>query len=171
MLAASGQLDRTPGGTLLTRTSGLAGKEFGVDYTSNRRSVYLPVIRGVVYDMLQVFDFPDPHVVNGRRDTTTVAPQALYMMNSPFILEQSQKFAALLLSMEGVDDARRVETAYSRALNRTPSSGEVSAALKYLDEYAGALEGPALDAEKRRAAAWQSFCQTLFAGSEFRYAP
>ena len=170
ILLTNGQLDPKPGGTMLTRTSGLAGKEFGVEYSSTtRRSVYLPVVRGVIYDMFQVFDFADPHVVNGRRDTTTVAPQALYMMNSPEIREESGKFAELLLSLPNADDARRVEAAYARAFSRPASSEERNRALAFMQDYEKALEATEPSPEKRRTEAWRSFCQTLFASSEFRY--
>jgi len=169
ILVSSGQLDGKPGGTMLTRVSGLAGKEFGVDYNSNRRSVYLPVVRGVVYDMFLVFDFADPHVVNGRRDTTTVAPQALLMMNSPYLVEQSGKFADLLLALPTADDAQRVETAYQRALNRQAKTDERDRAMAFLSDYEAALAPTIEDPEKRRRAAWSSFCQALYASSEFRY--
>jgi hypothetical protein len=171
ILLANGQLDRkSTGGTLVTRVSGLAGKEFAVDYNgSSRRSVYLPVVRGVIYDMFLVFDFADPHVVNGRRDTTTVAPQALYMMNSPYVQEQAGKFADLLLNLPNADDARRVETAYLRALNRPATSEERTRAQAFIDDYERALEGTQKDPEKRRIEAWRSFCQALYASSEFRY--
>lgn len=170
ILVTNGQLDPKAGGTMLTRTSGLAGKEFGVDYeTSTRRSVYLPVVRGVIYDMFQVFDFADPHVVNGRRDTTTVAPQALYMMNSPEIRDEAGKFADLLLNLPNADDTRRVETAYARAFSRQASSEERNRALSFLQDYEKAQEATEKDPQKRRAEAWRSFCQSLLASSEFRY--
>ena len=54
-------------------------------YDNHRRSVYLPVIRNTVFDFFQVFDFAEPHVPNGKRASTVVAPQALYLMNSPFV--------------------------------------------------------------------------------------
>ncbi|MGV3721021.1 MAG: DUF1553 domain-containing protein, partial [Actinomycetota bacterium] len=111
----------------------------------------------------------DPHVVNGRRDTTTVAPQALLMMNSPYLMEQSGKFAELLLSMPAADDARRVETAYQRALNRAPSTEERDRATAFMNDYEAALAPTEKDPEKRRRAAWSSFCQALYASSEFRY--
>ena len=52
-------------------------------YQTDRRSVYLPVLRSAVFDQFQAFDFPDPAVANGDRMRTTVASQALFMMNGP----------------------------------------------------------------------------------------
>jgi hypothetical protein len=176
ILAAGGQLDRTAGGTLLTRALGFPGKEFPVNFEQPRRSVYLPVIRGGVYPLLKGFDFADPSVVVGKRDNTTVAPQALLMMNSQFVTEQSQRFAELLLSREGESDRTRVETAYLRALSRTPSGAEVARALRFLEEYTAASEGArergsgeAPGSYTPGAEAWTSFCQALFASTEFRY--
>ena len=84
---SSGQLDTDDGRDAAARPSpfqdlsatGVARKP--TLYQSTRRSVYLPVLRGALYDMFQAFDFPDPAVSNGDRATTTVASQALFMMN------------------------------------------------------------------------------------------
>ena len=90
LLQISGQLDLKVGGTIWTfenyklvfnHTS-----EDATTYSSNRRAIYLPVIRNHVYDLFELFDFPDPGTVNGNRADTTIAPQALYLMNSPLVL-------------------------------------------------------------------------------------
>ena len=79
LLAVSGQLDSTMGGTSarvhalpepVRHRSGHVKPDL---YQSTRRSVYLPVLRSAVYDLFQAFDFPDPAVLNGDRATTTVA--------------------------------------------------------------------------------------------------
>ncbi|MGD9856804.1 MAG: DUF1549 domain-containing protein, partial [Planctomycetaceae bacterium] len=80
ILAASGNLDLTMGGSLLpTENRKYVTSTANVDpvtYQSNRRSLYLPVVRSAVYDVLQAFDFADPSVLSGQRRSTTVAPQA-----------------------------------------------------------------------------------------------
>ena len=58
--------------------------------TAARRSVYLPVVRNHLYDMFQLFDRADPSVTTGDRATTTVAPQALFMMNSDLVLQAAR---------------------------------------------------------------------------------
>ena len=83
VLAVSGMLDREMGGSMLH----VKNREFlfdhtskdNTDYSSLRRSVYLPVIRNNLYDFFQLFDFNDASVINGNRETTTVAPQALFL--------------------------------------------------------------------------------------------
>ena len=93
MLAVAGTLDARMGGTELpTANRAYVTSTANVNpvvYDSRRRSVYLPVVRSALYDVFQAFDFADPSVQNGRRDVTTVAPQALFMMNSAFASQQS----------------------------------------------------------------------------------
>src|SRR6185503_8640954 len=100
----SGRLDRTIGGTLLAfkdreYVTSTANSD-PVNYRSNRRSVYLPVIRSALYDVFTAFDFGDPTVMNGDRPTTTVAPQALFMMNSALVLEHTKAMAERLIALK-----------------------------------------------------------------------
>ena len=78
LLAVSGQLDRTIGGSLLkVKNRGYffdhTSKDL-TDYSSRRRSLYLPVVRNNVYDVLQLLDFPDPAIPSGDRIATTDRP-------------------------------------------------------------------------------------------------
>ena len=77
-----------------------------VTYDVNRRSVYLPVIRSGLYDVFQAFDFADPSASSGERAPTTVAPQALFMMNDRLVLRSSGAMARRLLGRTELDDAR-----------------------------------------------------------------
>jgi hypothetical protein len=130
--------------------------------------VYLPVIRNTLFDFFQVFDFAEPHVPNGKRASTVIAPQALYLMNSPFVREQAAAFAGSLLSKLGSDE-ERIRRAYLRAYGRPATDVEVNQAIGYLTRYESAMASVERDQSNRRARAWQSFCQVLFAGSEFIY--
>ncbi|MBM4077746.1 MAG: DUF1553 domain-containing protein, partial [Planctomycetes bacterium] len=96
MLAIGGVLDETPGGTMLTTpnrnyVTSTASVNPAV-YNGVRRSIYLPVVRSALYEVFSAFDFADPSTINGQRDRTTIAPQALFMMNSEFVLSQSRLF-------------------------------------------------------------------------------
>jgi cytochrome c553 len=168
MLAANASLDLQAGGTLLTKAVGFPVKEFPVDFTVPRRSVYLPVLRNNVFELMQCFDFADPSIVMGRRETTTVATQALVLMNSPFVMDQARTFARLLLEMPAGDDAR-ITAAYQRTLGRVPSASEVARVLAYLQQASEELTTSLPNAETRRLEAWRTFCQTLYASAEFRY--
>jgi cytochrome c553 len=173
LLAVAGDLDTTMGGTLLTTnnhdyvTNDQSGN--AAQYNAHRRGIYLPIIRNALYDMFQAFDFGDPTMVNPHRANTTVAPQALYVMNSPFVLEQAKVFAALLLDQKSLSDADRVKQAYMRAYSRPANSEETERCRNFLAKYADSLTASEPDAAKRRLHAWQSLCQIILASNEFLY--
>jgi hypothetical protein len=100
--------------------------------TSPHRSVYLPLVRGVVPTSLEVFDFAEQGMVTGSRDATTVAPQALYQLNDPFVRKQSLAFAERLLGRSDLDDAGRIDLVYRRALGRPASPKEIEQVRGYL---------------------------------------
>ncbi len=66
-------------------------EDYGFVDVSNRRSVYVPVFRNAIPELFEAFDFADPSTVTGRRNVSTVAPQALFLMNHPFVAEQSKR--------------------------------------------------------------------------------
>jgi hypothetical protein len=144
---------------------------------SFRRALYLPVYRNLLPSLLDVFDFADPSMVMGQRENTTVATQALYFMNDPFVLQQARAFAVRLLGTEMTDD-QRIDAAYRLALGRLPTAGERKLAAEFLLDMAPpAAPGPRgniapamlRQSAVQRVTAWGSFCQSLFAAAEFRY--
>ena len=106
--------------------------------TDTRRSVYAPVFRNALPELFEVFDFADPSMVVGRRDASTVAPQALFLMNHPFVLEQARHAARRLLAEPGRDDPGRIDRAYRLALGRPPTAAELRIGLDCVDEAAPA---------------------------------
>ncbi len=173
ILAVSGKLDLAMGGSLLTTgdndyvTNDQSANQ--AQYGSPRRSIYLPVIRNALFDMFQAFDFGDPSMTHAFRTSTTVAPQALYVMNSPFVIEQSRSFAQRAMTHEAKSDAERIEWAYEQALGREPTSFETVRANNFLIQYESMLTSTVKDPAMRRTKAWQSLCQVLFASNEFIY--
>jgi hypothetical protein len=155
MLFVSGQLDLTVGGPTIKK-----GTAIERDYVFDdvRRSVYTPVFRNKVLELFEVFDFADPNVCLGKRNVSTVAPQALYLMNSPFVLGQAKAAAKRLLAEPGLDDAGRVERMYRLALGRAPMAKERQLALDFLTGEPGPRE-----------AAWERLQQVVFACIDFRY--
>jgi cytochrome c553 len=99
------------------------------------RSVYLPLLRGLTPISLEVFDFADQGMVTGQRDPTTVAIQALYLLNDPFQRRQSLALADRLLAKTEIDDKARIDAAYRLTLGRTPTSYEVARVEGYLADY------------------------------------
>ena len=118
-----------------------------------RRTLYLPLMRNKLPNLLGLFDFGDATTTTGQRSATNVAPQALYLMNSAFAQRAAERLADRL---EGsVPD--RIERAYQLALARPPSSAEVERAARYVR--ARAADRPA----------WASLCKLLLASNEFHH--
>ena len=172
LLATSGQLDRTMGGSLLkVKNRAYLFDHTSIDtteYTSLRRSLYLPVIRNHVYDFFQLLDFPNPSTPEGNRVTTTVAPQALLMLNSDLVMKAADALADRLLATPG-DDARRISRLYVLAFGREPTPAETQANLSFLEEMANDPANETLDVAQRRRAAWGVLCHVTYASNEFIY--
>ena len=98
----------------------------------NRRSIYMQMKRSLTLPMLQIFDAPDTATSCPQRETSTVAPQALAMMNSEFSQAQAEQFAARIRKTSGEDPVALVNTAWRIAFGREPSDKERSTALEYL---------------------------------------
>lgn len=130
-----------------------------------RRSIYLPVVRNAVPDILTLFDGADPNGVVTKRNDTTVPAQALFLLNHPLIHEASQALAKNIL--ESANDAERVAACYRRVLNREPTTTEVERNLEFLDEETAASDVSKLESDTMEA--WTALCQTLFCRNEFLY--
>jgi hypothetical protein len=173
MLAASGAIDlkRPEGSPVLELDNGpvRGGKGLqDVRKPSNVRSVYLPVLRGSVPEVLTVFDGADPSLIVGKRDVTTVATQALFLMNNPLIATQAERMARRILQPKDLDQSARIDLAYRLALGRPPDEHEKTSVSRYLVEYRQSLE-KGQHKGNPQIAAWATLCQTLFASGEFRY--
>src|SRR5262249_59077857 len=83
-----------------------------------RRRVCLFHKRVIPYPLFQAFDAPDAQQCTGRRAVTTVAPQALALLNDPFVRARAGDFADRLLNETGGDPARSVDRAYRLAFGR-----------------------------------------------------
>lgn len=147
VLAASGHLDRdrpeaSPAHELKVieiRNNGPEARKLQeAALASAKRSVYLPLVRGITPGALEVFDFAEQGMVTGSRDTTTVAPQALYLLNDPFIRRRSLDLAEQLLQRTDLDAAGRLDLAYRLTLNRAATPPEIERAKAYIAEYEAA---------------------------------
>jgi hypothetical protein len=165
ILAVSGRLDlKAPNGSPL---SGMADTDLGragrsaAKTDSRHRSVYLPIIRDMLPEALDLFDFAEPSLVVAAREVTTVPSQALYMLNSPFIRENAAAFAKRFQGTSA-DPKERITAAYLTAFSRPPTAAEVARAEGYLKTHATERGGST-------ESALTTFCQALFASAEFRY--
>ena len=173
LLQLSGQLDETPAGTLLpTANRNYVTSTANVNpavYNSNRRSIYLPVVRSALYEVFTAFDFADPSTLAGQRDQTTVAPQALFMMNSGFVLEQVRSLAGQLLKRSDLDSSGRIRSLFQMAYGREPSEAEVSRAIGYLNRMISSTNPTENALSVIELRAWASLCRVLFSANEFLY--
>jgi hypothetical protein len=171
LLAVAGTLDPTLGGSLLT----VKNRDYFFDHTSKdvtrydspRRSVYLPVVRNHLFDAFDLFDYSDAGVVNGDRATTTVAPQALFLMNGELVAQAARDLASGLLDDATPDDAGRAGRLYRRAYGRPAKPEELARAGAFLDRFDRGLADRVPDAGERRRLAWQALCQAVLASNEF----
>lgn len=173
MLAISGRLDRTLGGSLLNVKNRAyffdhTSKDL-TDYSSPRRSIYLPVVRNNVYDLFQLLDYPDAAIPNGDRTATTVAPQALLMMNSDFVSTSSKDLTTRLMALPQSDDSKRIEQLYLLAYGRNVTPDEIEQAKSFVVDFEKALQATEPDPANRHLRAWASLCQIVLAANEFIY--
>ena len=172
MLMASGQLNvERPAGSLVMELDNgpVRGRELQeVHKATNVRSIYLPIVRGNLPDFMQVFDAADPSLIVGKRDVTTVPTQALFLMNNPFVLRQSEEMAKRILKDKDRDQATRIDMAYRLALAGLATKEEHAAVAKYINAYRQKVAGAGHKGNPQLAA-WASLCQTLFESGEFRY--
>jgi len=159
LLALANRLDETMGGQPIDArafdnlSSGTPRSKIRFDIP--RRSVYLPVLRSAVYEVFEAFDFPDPAVPSGRRAETTVAPQALFLMNGQLVTESTRAMATALQVQP--TDALRLSLAYRQILGREPRDDERT----LWREFLGGFDDP--------LSAWQSVCRVLVSCNEFVY--
>jgi hypothetical protein len=158
MLLVANRLDMQRGGPSFPR--GLATDYGFRSETLPRRSVYLPVFRNALPEIFEAFDFADPSMVVGVRNVSTVAPQALFLMNHSFVKQCAVDASRKLLSEPG-DDRARLDRAFRRILGRQPLPEEAELSLKFLAS-AGHNQ---LAAET----AWAELVHGLFASLDFRY--
>jgi hypothetical protein len=123
LLAFSGQLDLTSGGPAV---------DLAADPQSRRRSVYALINRQDLPGMFRAFDFAIPDQCAERRPRTTVPQQALFAMNSPFVLEQARALANAAEMTRATESDQRVEVLFGRVLGRLPTEAEISSAVHFI---------------------------------------
>jgi hypothetical protein len=184
ILSTSGQLSLEPlvGSAVAMAGDGLVtarrpgargnGEEMFVDADNNHRSVYLPIVRDLVPDVLSVFDEPDPSMVTGAREATNVAPQALFLLNSDFVRDHARHLAERVIaalpapaSIANAPGARlheRVTLVFRIVLGRAPTAKEQNAATKFFQRLSATGKPNAIDT-------WTDFCTAIYNTAEFRY--
>jgi hypothetical protein len=138
MLLISGELDFARRNSVVQQLGMYAIATSGARHASlsqtgelRQRSIYLPVVRGAVPPSLAVFDFPNPDLVTGRRDMTTVPAQALFLMNSPFVRQLAEALSEDLTESAGTD-SEILQQLFQRVLVRDSDAEEIQAGLQWI---------------------------------------
>ncbi len=159
ILHVAGRLDPAMGG----RPVDIVGEP-----ANQRRTVYGLVDRQGLPGLFRNFDFANPDQSADRRPQTTVPQQALFALNSPFVVEQAKALAARPEITRETEPAARIAALYRRVLLREPNPAEVSTALRFLAA-AGTPPEAATDAQKSQLTPWEQLSQILLLTNEFLF--
>ena len=171
MLVVAGELDtaRPVGSLVATKIGDRPISLIGLDPNipadldgSKHRSVYLPVLRDRLPDVLDLFDFAEPSLVTGDRETTNVPVQALYLMNSPFVQSRSTALAIRTLRETDRHD-QQISHAFLLCFGRIPDAEETKLATAFFDQ-----NQVDFGDERQFRILLVTYCQALLATAEFR---
>ena len=154
VLAVAGQLDRTMGGRPV--------ELFGSKSVSTRRAVYGYVDRYDLDATFRTFDFPSPDISAPMRSLTTVPQQALFLMNSPFLLDQARALANRPDLPPASDPDARIARLYLDLLGRPAEPHEVEAGRRFLESH------PKAEGDKSPGP-WEEYAQVLLLTNEFMF--
>lgn len=141
---------------------------FKTVYASNHRSVYLMRQRLQRHPYLALFDAPDANQTTEARTSATVPQQALYLMNNPFVREQSDALAHRILATPAPLSAS-IERAFLLAWSRRPEPPERRQAQAYLERYQRQSIREGMAPSEARQRAWSSYARVLLTANEFFY--
>lgn len=151
-LAASGKLETNMGGTSINMLAIPAVP---------RRTIYASIDRLALPSLLRTFDFPSPDTTNPQRDNTTVAPQALFLMNHPFPLEMAQHLINRQEIKSAADFPTRIDRVYEIVFGRLATAEERQLSTEFFQEADRSIhETP----EK-----WTLFVHSLLLTNEFAF--
>ncbi len=154
LLAAGGDMDLKIGGPSID----ILARPF-----SRRRTVYAYIDRQNLPGLFRTFDLATPDTTSPQRHTTTVPQQALYLMNSPFVVEQAQRLVKRPDVSGTTDPAERVQRLYAILFSRPATLKELSLARQFLD-----TKDPP-DSTAGKLNAWERLAQALLMTNEFVY--
>ncbi len=175
ILAVSGRLDPKVGGppvevALSDFHEGRGKPGAGPLDGDGRRSIYTRIRRNFLPAIPLAFDMPVPFQAMGRRNVTNVPAQALTLMNDPFVVEQSARWAARILADPATSVDESIGTMYREAFARPPSPDELAAARGFLSAQS-AIHGGDFATDPRQPAVWADLAHALINAKEFIFVP
>ena len=171
LLHVSGRLDPGPAGAHPfppVSDKGFAGfnlnRPFSVFYATPKRSVYVMTPRLRPHPELDLFNGPDRNASTARRTTASIVPQALFLMNSPFIADCAAGLAGRTAAEAGTDDAARLRRTFQLTVGRDPGADEQEHLGAFLAQYRASGAGGS-------AAAWPALAKVVLSANEFFFLP
>ena len=159
VLCVADRLDRSLGGR--------AAPLWGDDYT-RRRTIYGFINRFNLDPTLRAFDFPAPMQTQPKRGESIVAPQALFLMNSAFVVDQANAIASSQQFNDCVTDADRVDVLFQRIFQRSPANTEVIRIGKFLESQR-ILAAKVNPSPRFNLDPWPMVAQAMMMSNEFQY--
>jgi hypothetical protein len=144
------------------------GRPFNKVFDHNHRSVYLMTARLNKHPFLALFDGPDPNKTTAARRESTVASQALFMMNSDFMQKAAAAFAEQMVTFAS-NQQQRLDRAYMLAFGRAPSDEESVEATQFIVDYHQQLIESGKADKDAELLAWTAFARVTLSSSEFLY--
>jgi hypothetical protein len=136
----------------------LAGGQISAKHPSleKKRFSFQKLNRNKLSELFEVFDYPNPGLVSGKRNTSSVPTQALYMMNNDFVIKQARLVSKNIEKQEANDLSQNVTLAFIKCLGRLPNEAEMKASLLFLEK-------------KSQKVNLEGLVHSLFACLDFRY--
>ncbi|MEO6435865.1 MAG: DUF1553 domain-containing protein, partial [Tepidisphaeraceae bacterium] len=159
LLSAAGKLDPSAGGR-------------AIDNSGLRRSLYVVTSRSDRSNYRSLFDAADSTAIVEKRTDSTVAPQALFLMNHPFTLERAKQLAERVAREGGADDASKIGWLYRTLFGRPAEVKEVEIGQKLLAKKISTTQATTqatTNPSSLQDSAWQAYCQVLLCANEFMY--
>jgi hypothetical protein len=136
-----------------------------------RRSVYFKIKRSQPIPLMQVFDWPEHLVSIGQRSQTTIAPQALALMNGEQVRNYAAELARRVQSETNTDTGELIDRLYTIVFCRPANSDEQTLSMNFLEAQAKTYTSGAISAEIARQKALTDLCHALLCSNEFLYLP
>ena len=183
-LSAAGLLNDTMLGPgvrpeLPANFAGAGGWKLSDPADRTRRSVYIYAKRNLPYPMMAAFDFPDMHEACGCRTRTTIAPQALMMLNNNLVMDAARRLAdRAIREADSNDPQAQVQRAWQIALGRPPVAQEFTVVREFLESQQKVIassdsspvgEEQGTDADRDAREAFVDFCHALLNANEFLF--
>jgi len=168
LLADTGDLDLTMGGTLFEATNKKRVTMSPTDpvYDRLRRSVYLPAVRVRGYAMFSIFDVSENGQHIAARPRTLVAQQALFLMNNPFVLQRTKQLAHRVSQQPG-GISEQVDRLYRTLYGRPPNASEIKLLTQAYSESSESHRSEQRDDLDTTVAAWQQMIHAMICANEF----